>query len=84
VGLCQISVCADVAVNYRTAEAAVKNAASLKANVVVLPEVWNSPYGTKYFQKYAEAIPDGKTVQKMSQWAKDFNITLIGGSIPEV
>jgi predicted amidohydrolase len=34
-------------------------AASKLAQVVVLPECFNSPYGTNFFPEYAENVPDG-------------------------
>lgn len=54
-----------------------------KPKIVALPECFNSPYGTKYFNEYAESIPDGLTCQKLSDIAKELKIYLIGGTIPE-
>ncbi|KAL1139129.1 hypothetical protein AAG570_009189 [Ranatra chinensis] len=51
--------------------------------LVVLPECFNSPYGTKYFPEYSEKIPDGETSLALSKAAKDNSVYLIGGSIPE-
>ncbi|XP_055697229.1 omega-amidase NIT2-like isoform X2 [Phlebotomus papatasi] len=49
----------------------------------ILPECFNSPCGVKYFNKYAETIPDGYTSQQLSKVAKELGIYLIAGSIPE-
>lgn len=57
--------------------------ADQKPKVVALPECFNSPYGTKYFNEYAETIPDGYTTTKLSEIAKELNIYLVGGTIPE-
>lgn len=54
-----------------------------KPHIVALPECFNSPYGTKYFNEYAETIPNGYTCQKLSELAKELNIYLVGGTIPE-
>lgn len=54
-----------------------------KPNIVALPECFNSPYGTKYFNEYAENVPDGYTCEKLSQIAKELSVFIIGGSIPE-
>lgn len=54
-----------------------------KSRIVALPECFNSPYGTKYFNEYAESIPDGSTCKTLSCLAKELNIYLIGGTIPE-
>ena len=61
----------------------IRQAASNGARLVVLPEIWNSPYGVKYFGQYAEPIPQGETIEALSQCAKQSKIYLIGGSIPE-
>ncbi|XP_049641569.1 omega-amidase NIT2, partial [Suncus etruscus] len=60
----------------------IREAATRGAKIVSLPECFNSPYGTKYFPEYAEKIP-GESTQKLSEIAKECNIYLIGGSIPE-
>ncbi|XP_059610882.1 omega-amidase NIT2-like isoform X2 [Phlebotomus argentipes] len=49
----------------------------------ILPECFNSPYGVKYFNEYAETIPDGYTSREISKAAKELGIYLIAGSIPE-
>ncbi|XP_075450195.1 omega-amidase NIT2 isoform X1 [Ascaphus truei] len=60
----------------------IKDAAQQGAEMVALPECFNSPYGTKYFPVYAEKIP-GESTQMLSEVAKECGIYLIGGSIPE-
>ena len=69
--------------NIRRACDLIRQAASNGARLVVLPEIWNSPYGVKYFPEYAENIPNGETVQALSDCAKQSKIYLVGGSIPE-
>ena len=61
------------------------------ARIVVLPECFNSPYGTKYFEKYAEPlVPSPPKEEEAPSWhalsamAKDAGVYLVGGSIPEV
>lgn len=54
-----------------------------KPQIVALPECFNSPYGTKYFNEYAESVPDGATCQQLSEIAKEMNVYLVGGTIPE-
>lgn len=54
-----------------------------KPQIVALPECFNSPYGTKYFDEYAESVPDGYTCGKLSEIAKELSVYIIGGSIPE-
>jgi len=60
-----------------------RTVAEHKPHIVTLPECFNSPYGTKHFDEYAESIPDGYTCTALSQIAKELKIYLVGGSIPE-
>ncbi|KAK7071282.1 Carbon-nitrogen hydrolase, partial [Halocaridina rubra] len=60
----------------------IKEAVGNGAQLVALPECFNSPYGTKYFPEYAEAVP-GESTNALSVAAKEHGIYLIGGSIPE-
>lgn len=64
------------------AEEMVKKAAENGAQVICLPEMFNCPYSKSYFRKIA-ALGHEETVSKMSEWAKNNGIILIGGSIPE-
>lgn len=38
----------------------------------------------EYFPKYAESIPDGETSVALSNAAKENNIYVVGGTIPEI
>ncbi|GAA6021057.1 hypothetical protein JCM8202_003831 [Rhodotorula sphaerocarpa] len=69
-----------------------------KPDVVVLPEIFNSPYATNMFRKYAERIgwtpetketfdvakTESESIRLLSQAAKEHGVWLIGGSIPEL
>ncbi|KAF9186115.1 hypothetical protein BGZ51_002240 [Haplosporangium sp. Z 767] len=81
--LIQLGVTADKDINLTNARTHVLEAASQGANLIVLPECFNSPYGTKFFPEYAEHLKDGPSVKALSSMAKDANAYLIGGSIPE-
>ncbi|XP_013922522.1 PREDICTED: omega-amidase NIT2 [Thamnophis sirtalis] len=80
--LIQLHVSAVKTDNLNRACRLVKTAAEQGAKIVILPECFNCPYGTKYFPEYAEKIP-GDCTQKLSDIAKECGIYLIGGSIPE-
>ncbi|WWC87978.1 uncharacterized protein L201_002880 [Kwoniella dendrophila CBS 6074] len=66
-----------------------------KLDLIVLPEIWNSPYSVNSFREYSEFIPsigtkinepsskEGETVKAMREMAKENKIWLIGGSIPQ-
>lgn len=53
-----------------------------KPDFVVLPEMFACPYETPKFPEYAEP-EDGKMVRLLSEIAKQNQIYLVGGSIPE-
>uniref|UniRef100_A0A3P9PWP3 omega-amidase n=1 Tax=Poecilia reticulata TaxID=8081 RepID=A0A3P9PWP3_POERE len=78
----QLQVSSDKANNLSKVRRLVKEAAGQGSKVVLLPECFNSPYGTSFFSKYAEKIP-GESTQMLSEVAKENKLHLVGGSIPE-
>lgn len=81
--LCQMKVEMDKQKNLGKAESMIRTAAGRGARLVALPEMFNCPYSNKYFREYAEE-GTGETVRLLSSLAKELNIILIGGSIPEL
>ncbi|RUP43643.1 carbon-nitrogen hydrolase [Jimgerdemannia flammicorona] len=81
--LVQLAVGSNKDENLKNARKNVLEASNHGANVVVLPECFNSPYGTSFFPNYAENIPQGSSVKALSEMAKDAGVYLFGGSIPE-
>lgn len=76
--------------NLANARSRVLEASRAGARIIVLPECFNSPYGTQYFPKYAETlIPSPPTEEQspsfhaLSRLAKEAQAYLVGGSIPE-
>ena len=82
VGLCQMATLVDKEENLQQAQQMVQQAAQEGCRVVVLPEMFSCPYQAVLFPKYAEAA-EGETVRRMSEWAKENGVILVGGSIPE-
>lgn len=80
--LIQLAVSASKFDNLANAAVKIKEAATKGAQVVALPECFNCPYGTNFFPEYAETIP-GNSTEVLSKAAKDNDIFLVGGSIPE-
>jgi predicted amidohydrolase len=83
IALVQLAVTADKALNLANARTKVLEAAKNGSQVVVLPEIFNSPYGVPFFDKYAENIPNGPSTEALSSMARDAKVYLVGGSIPE-
>ena len=55
-------------------------------NILVLPECFNSPYGTQYFKEYAENISkfEGETIKFLHELSIEYStVCIIAGSIPE-
>ncbi len=73
----------DKAANLETAERLVADAASIGAEIVVLPEKWNFIGETEGLHDAAEPIEGGESAEAMSEWARQHGITLVGGSITE-
>lgn len=87
----QLASGADKATNLSHARDKVLEAASRGADIVVLPECFNSPYGCDYFPSYAEQLqplpppPDrSPSYAALSSAAREAGVYLVGGSIPEL
>lgn len=88
----QLSSGADKAANLSRARDRILSAAREgAADVVVLPECFNSPYGTAHFPTYAEQLlPSPPTPEQspsfhaLASAARDAGVYLIAGSIPEL
>jgi omega-amidase len=90
--LLQLAVGTEKSANLHSAEAAIREAANAGAQMVVLPECFNSPYSVKAFPEYAEPVPTGSTpvsstvhpsTHMLSRVAAELRVFIIGGSIPE-
>ncbi|KAK3995022.1 nitrilase family protein [Cladorrhinum sp. PSN332] len=84
----QLASTSDKERNLSHAADKVREAASAGAKIVVLPECFNSPYGCDYFPSYAEKLlpspEQSPSFQALSQIARDNQVYLVGGSIPEL
>jgi len=86
VALIQITSGSDKQANLEHAKEFILKALEKDPSVdlAILPECFNSPYSVSEFAKYAEKIPDGESTQFLSNLAKEKNILIVGGSIPEL
>ena len=83
IGVCQMLVVENKELNISKARSMIKEAAAKGCKLVILPEMFNCPYNSSLFPKYAESFPDGITLRMLSEAAAEEKIYLIGGSIPE-
>jgi omega-amidase len=82
VALCQLLVTKDKQHNIKNAVTKIRDAADKGAKLVVLPECFNSPYGSNFFPEYAEDINNSETLDTIAQVAKEKSVHIIAGSIP--
>ena len=86
IGLIQMKMDDKRSDNYSKVRRLVSEAVDLGARIIILPELFNIPYIAQYsnFPKlhYAEPIP-GQTSSFLSELAKEYNISIVGGSIYE-
>eukprot|EP00871_Galdieria_phlegrea_P000964 jgi/Galph1/1869/GphlegSOOS_G528.1 len=91
VALCQLLSTENKTENVAKAVKYIQMAAEKGAQLVILPECFNSPYDNAAFPVYAERIPEpGEPITEefptclaLSQVAKSNNVYVLGGSIPE-
>lgn len=81
--LVQMRVGKDKADNLARAAAFVKEASENGAQLVILPEMFQTPYETSLFPLYAEER-GGMSYQALSAMARENAVTLVGGSIAEL
>lgn len=82
IAICQMNVGSDKNANLGKASQMIGMAAGQGAEVIVLPEIFNSPYQTDLFPLYAEPFP-GPSTNFLAAAAKKYGVCLIGGSIVE-
>lgn len=82
IALIQMHVEADKHKNLKTASDFVKKVSEEGCDLAILPEMFTTPYETDNFPLYAES-EGGDSFVCISNMAKENNIYLVGGSIPE-
>jgi omega-amidase len=84
IALLQFAAGAAKAENLRKARELISRAAESAAQLIVLPECFNSPYGTQHFAQYAETLsPSSESYAMLSEAARTHKVHIVGGSIPE-
>lgn len=82
--VCQLQVVDDKESNINKALEMIKLSAENSADIIVLPEMFNCPYNNNKFKEYAEIKEESKTLKAISKAARDYNVLIVAGSIPEL
>jgi predicted amidohydrolase len=83
IAICQVKVTGNKKANLENAEKLIRKADKLfNPEMVILPEMFNCPYGYGFFKKFAEGFP-GVSTNMISGLAAKLGVYIIGGSIPE-
>ena len=81
-GVCQLRTETDYEATMEKAAEMISSAAGSGAEVLVLPEMFSCPYSREYFRVFASRGHE-ETCRRMSSWARENRVLLIGGSVPE-
>ena len=81
--LCQMNVVDDKESNLEKASILINKSIENNADFIILPEMFNCPYSNDKFIEYGEEERDSITLNTISKLAKDNNIYILAGSIPE-
>ncbi len=80
--VCQLRTETDYEETMQKTGHMLRDAAAAGAEVAVLPEMFSCPYDRKYFRSFASRGHED-TCRRLSAWAKQYRLLLIGGSVPE-
>lgn len=80
-GLCQTKVYENKDDSIESVRKTALRAKDMGADVICIPEMWNTPYSNRYIKKYAEGR-DGGCYRFMKTLARDLGVYFVGGSIP--
>lgn len=81
--LCQMNVVDDKEANLKKASLMISDSVANNADFIVLPEMFNCPYSNDKFIEYCEDEHDSHTLNTISRLAKNHNVHILAGSIPE-
>ena len=84
IALCQMNVVDNKEKNIEKAIQMIKESKKQGANLAVLPEMFNCPYENEKFIEYAEILESSITLKEIANIAKEENIHVLAGSIPEL
>lgn len=82
IGVIQMDIIDDKNKNLDKAEELIRKTVNGEAEIVVLPEMFNTPYQNDKFDEYSEN-ENGTTISRLKKIANDLKIIIVAGSIPE-
>ncbi|MDR2623906.1 MAG: carbon-nitrogen hydrolase family protein [Methanobrevibacter sp.] len=84
IALCQMKVVDDKEENLKKAGLMITDSKNKGADIAILPEMFICPYENEKFIEYHESQDNSPTLKSISKIAKDLNIHILAGSIPEM
>ncbi|RJX19328.1 MAG: carbon-nitrogen hydrolase family protein [Ammonifex sp.] len=81
--VCQFKIGTEKKQNLDRAREFIHRAAGSGARLVALPEMFICPYVARLFPNYAESCAGGDSFLMLARAAREENIFLVGGSVPE-
>lgn len=83
IALCQMNVIDNKEENLNKASSMIAKSVEENADFIVLPEMFNCPYSNDKFVEYCEEEKTSATLSKIAALARENNIYILAGSIPE-
>ena len=81
--LCQLRVTDDKRANLSRAREMLLRAADQGAQLAILPEMFSIAYEPRLFPAASEACPGGESANMLSDAARETDMWIVGGSVPE-
>ncbi|MBQ9160488.1 MAG: carbon-nitrogen hydrolase family protein [Methanobrevibacter sp.] len=82
-GLCQMNVVDNKKENLNKATSMIRECVRKDADFIILPEMFICPYSNDKFIEYGEEEQTSITLNHISKLAKENNVYILAGSIPE-
>ncbi|KAL0242600.1 hypothetical protein GEMRC1_005163 [Eukaryota sp. GEM-RC1] len=82
IACCQRKVLDSKRSTFESYSRAIRNVASLGAELIILPECFHTPYHTESFPNWSEPL-DGETALFLQNQAQKFNVHIVGGTFIE-
>lgn len=83
IALCQMNVVDNKEENLNKANLMIAESVNENADFIVLPEMFNCPYSNDKFIEYCEKEKDSPTLTRISALAREHEVYILAGSIPE-